>query len=415
MTSRDRLLAALEGRPADHVPLTTWCFGFPAPPSLRWQTGGRDVPFWYSGRLRHIHTLPHPWELEDEFKRAQAWLSLGIDDVLEISVPWSQDPQVTSSDTILASGAPGGDARYPVMIREYQTPAGPLRHAVRKTEPDPPGWVVQPDHVPLIEDLNIPRAVQHLVSAESHLAAIPFLFAPPDASQRRWFTDQMVKMKSFADAKGLLVQAWTAFGMDAAVWFMGAEGAVLMAMDAPEAFARLTDAIFATDYARTELAATTPGVDMVCQRGWYSSTDFWSPGLFDEFVFPRLSRLTALAHRHHKKFAYVMTTGVEKLGPRLADAGVDLLYFVDPVQDRVSVEKARELLAGRMTLAGGTNALSLCCRDPERIRNEMRHAIEVLGPSHRFILHPVDAIFPDTPWSGVQTMIDSWKECQSLT
>ena len=42
------LLAAIEGRPVDHVPLTTWCFGFRAPPHLRWQTAGRDVPFWYS-------------------------------------------------------------------------------------------------------------------------------------------------------------------------------------------------------------------------------------------------------------------------------------------------------------------------------------------------------------------------------
>ena len=31
MTSKERILAALNGEPADHVPLTTWCFGFPAP------------------------------------------------------------------------------------------------------------------------------------------------------------------------------------------------------------------------------------------------------------------------------------------------------------------------------------------------------------------------------------------------
>ena len=53
----------------------------------------------------------------------------------------------------------------------------------------------------------------------------------------------------------------------------------MMAMDAPEAFGQLIDMIAETDYARTELAAATDGVDMVCQRGWYSSTDFWSPRL----------------------------------------------------------------------------------------------------------------------------------------
>jgi hypothetical protein len=413
MTSRERLRAALDGRPADHVPLTTWCFGFPAPAELRWQTAGRDVRFWYSKRLEHIHTLPQPWELDDEFRRAAAWLALGVDDVLDVSVPWSHDPTVAWRDEVLPPGAADGDARYPVLVREYQTPAGALRHAVRKTEPDPAGWPVQSDHVPLCEDFNIPRAVQHVVREPAHVPAVGHLFAPPDAAQRRWFAERVACMKAYADAQGLLVQAWAAFGIDAAVWFMGAERAVLMAMDAPQAFGRLLDLIFQTDLARTELAATTAGVDVVCQRGWYSSTDFWSPALFDQLVAPRLKQLTAVAHREGKKFAYVMTTGVARLGPRLADAGVDLLYFADPIQDRLPLETARQLCERGMTLAGGTNALSLATGDRARIRQEVRRALEVLGPTQRFILHPVDALFPDTPWAGVAAMIEAWKEFQA--
>jgi uroporphyrinogen-III decarboxylase len=98
------------------------------------------------------------------------------------------------------------------------------------------------------------------------------------------------------------------------------------------------------------------------------------------------------------------------IGPRLADAGVDVLYFVDPIQDQITLEEARDLLAGRMTLVGGTNAWSLASGDPERIRREVRRALEVLGPSRRFILHPVDAIFPDTPFAGLQTMIEAWQQ-----
>ena len=63
-----------------------------------------------------------------------------------------------------------------------------------------------------------------------------------------------------------------------------------------------------------------------------------------------------------------------------------------------------------MTLAGGTNALSLASGDAGRIRNEVRRALDVLGPTNRFILHPVDALFPDTPWAGVEALIESWKE-----
>ena len=411
MTSRERILAALDGRPTDRVPLTTWCFGLPAPPELRWETNGRSVPYWYSKRLEHIHTLPHPWELADEFKRALAWRSLGVDDILDVSVPWRRDEPVTFSDSVVPKGAGGGDDRYPVLVREYDTPAGRLRHAVRKTGEEGAGWPVQPDAAPLFEDYNIPRAVQHLVSSPGDVAAAAHLYVPPGEGGQRWFRERVAEMKVFADREGFPMQAWSAFGMDAVVWMTGTQGAIMLAMDDPEAFARLCEAIAATDYARTELAAATDGVDLVVQRGWYSSTDFWSPDLFDRFVLPYVKELAALTHRHRKKFAYVMTTGVETLGPRLADAGVDVLYFVDPVQDGVALDTVRDRLADRMTVVGGTNALSLASGDPARIRDEVRRAVEMLGPTQRFILHPVDAVFPDTPWAGIRRMIETCKEC----
>ena len=410
MTSKERILATINGEPADHIPLTTWSFGFSAPEHLRWETNGKLVKYWYSKRLEHLHTLPYPWELEDEFKRAQAWLSEGIDDVIEVSVPWGQHPEVTWKDSLIPLGGAGGSNNYPVMVREYQTPAGPARHAVKSTDKEGEGWPMQPDCVPLIEDYNIPRAIEHPVSKPSDTEVIRMLFMPPDADQRAWFAGRMAKMKKFADEKGLFCQAWSAFGMDAAVWFAGVEGAIMMAIDTPQAFGRLMDVIFEADYARTELAATTDGVDMVCQRGWYSSTDFWSPDLFNKFVYPHLVELTALAHRHGKKFAYVMTTGVEILGPRLVDAGVDLLYFLDPIQDTITVKKAKELFEGRLTVVGGTSALSLASGDLGRIRDEVNHAIDVFGAAGRFILHPLDAIFPDTPWEGVRAMIEAWKQ-----
>jgi len=40
MNSRERILAACRGQSADHIPLTTWCFGLKAPEYLRWQRGG---------------------------------------------------------------------------------------------------------------------------------------------------------------------------------------------------------------------------------------------------------------------------------------------------------------------------------------------------------------------------------------
>jgi len=407
MNCRERLLAAWSGTSPDHVPLTTWCFGFAPPAQLRWRKEDREVPFWYSLRMEHIHTLPQGWELEDDIRRAEAWLSLGLDDVLEVSVPWGVDPGVRYTDS-----RSGGDR--PVLVRTYQTPAGSLRHAVRQTgEEHLPGWVVQPDHVPLFEDYNIPRAEEHAVSSPEDVAKIRHLYRAPDDRAVSWFRERMAALRPAAEELGVPIQAWSAFGMDAAVWLTGTEKAILMAMDHPSAFGELLDIIAEADLGRTELAAATDGVDLVVERGWYSSIDFWSPDLFEAYVYPHVAELAAAAHRHGKKLGYVMTTGVEVLGPRLADAGVDVLYFVDPgdpIGGGLSLPRVRELLGDRMTLVGGISSLSLAGGDGERIQREVAEAMQTLGPTGRFVLHPVDAIFPDTPWEGVQMLIDAWRK-----
>jgi hypothetical protein len=410
MTSKERILCAINGIVGDHVPLTTWCFGFRPPEHLRWNSNGDELKYWYTKRLEHIHTLPQPWTLEDDFKRVLAWLSVGIDDLLDVSVPWSIDSDVTYSDFVIPVGAEGGDPYYQVMVRDYQTPEGAIRHAMKKTGDEADGWPVQPSCVKLFEDYNVPRGVRHLVTEPCDTEKVKYLYMPSDGSQKKWFTQRMNEVKKFADKHGVFVQVWSAFGMDAAVWLSGVENATLMAMTDPESFGKLIDSIAETDYARTELAVMTPGVEMVCQRGWYSSTDFWSPELFEQFIYPNLCKLTALAHQHGKKFGYVMTTGIEVLGPRLADAGVDLLYFIDPVMDKISLKKAGELFGKRMSIVGGISSVSLNTFNPGQINHEVKEAIEVLGSTNPFILHPVDSIFPDTPWKSIEAVIDAWKQ-----
>ena len=122
--------------------------------------------------------------------------------------------------------------KYPVIVREYQTPAGPLRHAIRETGEDPgDGWVIQSDRVPLIEDYNIPRAAEHAVSSPDDVAKIRYLFCPPDEKAKKWFTRRMQRVKEFTAEHSVPVQAWSAFGMDGVVWLTGAESAIMMAMD----------------------------------------------------------------------------------------------------------------------------------------------------------------------------------------
>jgi hypothetical protein len=357
--------------------------------------------------MEHLHTLPTPWALEDDFQRVQTWLAAGIDDVLDVSVPWSVHEEVSITDLHhRADNGVGG-----VYERIYQTPAGELRHAVKETgENISEGWVVQPDYVPLFEDFNIPRAAVHAISDPEDVEKIPYLYRSPGAAERDWLRKRMDRVGAFAGQAGVAVQAWSAFGMDAVVWLMGPENAVLFALDYPAEFSKLLDIITETDLARTELALEIGGADIIVERGWYSATDFWSPEMFDRFLFDRIRTIAAVVHRKGKYFGYVMTTGISELGERLADAGVDLLYFYDPVQDFVELETVRRLAEDGLTIAGGTNALSLLPSNWSRLEEEVTLSCDVLGSTNRFILHPVDALFPDTPWEGVRRLIELWKK-----
>ncbi|MCP4643590.1 MAG: hypothetical protein GY851_24290, partial [bacterium] len=312
--------------------------------------------------------------------RVAAWRALGVDDILDVSVPWSTDPSVTFEDSLIAAGEM--DPTYPVRARDYTTPAGALRHAVRQTGEDPgDGWVIQPDHVPLFEDYNIPRGIDHAVSSPADVEPVAYLFCPPNDAARSWFSERMAKVKTFADEQDVAVQAWAGFGMDAVVWLCGVEGAIMLAMDAPDEFARLLAIVTKADLARAELAASHPGVDAVVARGWYSSTDLWSPALFEQYVRPYIEAMSSVVHEHGKTFIYTMTTGVEVLGNQLADAGVDVLYFVDPVQDALPLETARDSLDERLTIVGGINSTTLSSGSTEEIREGVTRAMEVLKPT----------------------------------
>lgn len=402
MNSKERVLAAINRETVDHIPLYSWCFGFSPPEHLRWKKNGEEVKYWYTMRLEHIHTLPQAWGIEDDFKRVKAWLNLGVDDVLDVSPPWSIHPDVKIKDW----------RKEDILCRSYQTPAGEILQKVKKTEERiPPGWVIQPDKPVVFEDFNLPRSVKFPVSIKEDLPKLKYLLQKPDKEHIKDYIDRVAIIKKFADENGIFVQGWSAFGMDGVIWLCGVERAVISAMTEPAFFQELVDIVFKFDLMRTEMLLDFGGIDMIVQRGWYSSTDFWSPELFKKYVSPNLKKLVRLVHQKGVKFGYTITTGIIAMIKDLIDAGVDLIYFVDPEGDKLNLPELKEITKGRISIAGGiSSAMTLNkMNNEDRIREKVRIAMETMGDKG-FILSPVDALFPDTPWENVRIMIDTWKE-----
>ncbi len=401
MNSKERMLTAISRGEVDHTPLYCWCFGFSPAGNLRWEKNGKEVKHWYTMRLEHLHRLPETWDISDDFKRVKALLSLGIDDVLDVSIPWGIHPEVKIKEW----------REENVLCRIYDTPEGEILQKVKKTEEEiPPGWVIQPDKLKLLEDFNLPRGIKFPVSTKEDLPKLKYLLKRPAESEIQKYKERMSMIKKFSSENGVFVQGWSAFGMDAAVWLTGVENAVIAAMTEPEFFQELVDTVYDFDLMRTEMMLDVGGVDMIVQRGWYSSTDFWSPELFKRYVLPNLKKLVQVVHEKGLKFGYVMTTGVMDMLEYLAESGIDLLYFVDPEQDKLDLKVFKERLNGRFAVAGGINSsISLTSGKREEIVSRVKTAMEIFGRDG-FILSPVDALFPDTPWENVNVMIDTWRE-----
>jgi uroporphyrinogen-III decarboxylase len=202
--------------------------------------------------------------------------------------------------------------------------------------------------------------------------------------------------------------------MDLAVWLCGVERVVMAAMTEPDFLEELLEIIHAFDQRRTGMMLDVGGVDVVVQRGWYSSTEFWSPRLFERFLQAGLRKAVEIAHQAGAHFAYVMTAGELPMANQLLASGIDLLYYVDPARGKTGLALVKQKLGDRIALAGGVSAaVTLDHGSPEEIRQAVRTAVSKLGPTG-FILAPVDAVFPDTPWPNLEAMIDAWREVREV-
>jgi hypothetical protein len=81
------------------------------------------------------------------------------------------------------------------------------------------------------------------------------------------------------------------------------------------------------------------------------------------------------------------------------------------VQDNVNLLEFKQKLNGAFAVAGGINSgVTLRNGDPDEISNAIHSAVDAFGLDGGFILSPVDALFPDTPESSFEAILDAWYE-----
>jgi uroporphyrinogen-III decarboxylase len=383
LSSRQRLLRAIDGQDVDYVPCSFMSFAI-----LR-------------SRLR-----------QDWYAVAREEKAMGLDPLLFIptasrasrrehpdlrGLPVRLGPEVKLREWV-EDGL--------VLHKEYETPAGTLSTRVRLSDDWPHG-----EHVPFLDDYQVPRTDKPLVTGPDDLPALSFLLTPPSPEDEAAFDQEAATARQFAQQEGVLLAGGWGVGMDMANWLCGMQPLMLLALDQPDFVTDLLEMIHHWNVARMRVVLSAP-IDLYLRRAWYEGCDFVMPDFYRQHILPRLEREIDLAHEYGCRFGYICSSGTKPMLDFYAESGMDVLLGVDPVQGThtdMPLMKAR--LAGKTSLWGGVSAAVTVERGAEdEVRQAVRLALDTLGPEG-FILSPIDNLTVDEPltWQNIRVFIDEWR------
>jgi len=387
LTSRDRLLMAINHEEPDHIPLY-----------LKWW----ERPF--------LDDKSRGWG--NQFERVDRVLDLGLDDTVGFDVPRPIAPDVRVR---VWKDRPAGE-QWTLLFKEYDTPKGTLRQVVRKTADWPHG-----DDIPIFSDFLAPssRSVKYLIQEIEDIDALSCLFRDLNGREIEAFRREAERVREFADKRQILIECGmyseagresAIFGADALPWLCGFENVMRKAFREPDFVERLLEVVHEWDARYLDALIDLGFVDVIVHRGWYENADFWSPSQYKRFIEPRVRRLVEKTHRAGAKFCYIMSMKQMPLLGMLKEMGVDIIYGLDPVQGGTDLALAKKSVGESICLWGGINsAVTLNSGTPGEIRQAVTDCVEILAPDGGFILSSIDQIFEDTPWENIQTMLDAWR------
>lgn len=385
MSSRQRMLAALDCRELDYAPCSFMLF----------------------------NALRDRCESYTEFVERQ--VDMGLDTYVQLpprppvvvndhynlhGLPVNCDTRVTTKEWLENQS---GES-LPIMVKEYQTPGGVLRTEVRQTDDWPWG-----NHVPFLDDYLVPRSKKFLVTAPEDLDALRCLLVPPTHEEAAAFKIEARPAIELARRHDLLLAGGWGVGADLIGWIYGLENMVFALYDQPGLIREMLDIIAVWNRARMEVVLEA-GIDLYIKRAWYENCDFWTPASYREFLLPIVKADAELAHQKGARLGYIITSNCMPLLDMFAEAGVDVLIGVDP--EAWDMAAAKEKLGNRVALWGGVNGhLTVEHGSIQEVQAEVRQAIEVLAPGGGFILSPVDNVRENTPRSheNVQGLITGWQ------
>lgn len=134
-----------------------------------------------------------------------------------------------------------------------------------------------------------------------------------------------------------------------------------------------------------------------------------SPELFRSLVKPLLKEIYSTAHASSPAKVFLHSCGsVHELIEDFIEIGVDILNPVQTSAADMEVERLKSQFGGRIVFwGGGADVQSLLPRGtPEEVRRDVRHRLEVMQPGGGFVFAPIHNLQADIPPENIVAMYE---------
>jgi len=353
LSSYERILRTVQGKPVDRVPILSPLF---------WNPLDGDAIEYEWERNQNYREVKEIVKKHCDFLCRPHSLPLDLFDYRFLLVPANYIEIVEKRQ---------GKGRITVRYR-VRTPKGDLYTTEEKKENVHTTWCVEP----LLKDK---KDVEKILS-------VPFRFKPFDL-------EPFFKEKERLGKRGVMqIQISTPLVCTSSL--LKFEDFFLWCITERKLVTKLMDVILEREYIKLEYLLKQ-GVGPIF---WFGGSEQATPPmmsshLFDELVVAYDSVLFDLVHRYGAVVNVHCHGKVGTVIEKFINMGADMLNPVEPPPDGdIDIEEAKRLAQGRITLIGNIEMRDLEFNTPQQIEDKVENAICKGGKKH-FMLSPTDYVY----------------------
>jgi len=135
----------------------------------------------------------------------------------------------------------------------------------------------------------------------------------------------------------------------------------------------------------------------------------FSPEDFREMIFPYLRKMVDITHKYNKKFLLHVCGAVRPLLPMIIDAGVDMLEPLQIRAEGMEPSGLKRDFGKDICFYGGVDLQQiLCSGTPRQVSDEVKRLIDILNVDGGYILGPGHTYIQiDTPMENIISMYET--------